>query len=214
MDSGPTATVRALHLVLHVCLYRLRCQTFSRTDLVTDSPLPATQSDILEILRQVQGHAVALLSLGPLLSSLFLSHAGRAVALESASATLSPGGEKWKALQDSVPALQGEREKLESENPKVLGKLEAAAASQEAFRSPVSSLKGVDTTQQDDLRLLRAELVEAKDKYDQLIVGLNADRSTLQIQIQILDLQVNTRIRSPIECAHAMHHVSRHDAKS
>ena len=47
------------------------------------------------------------------------------------------------------------------------------------FQSQVSSLKEVTTTQQNDIKSLRAELAEAREKYDQLVV----ERSTLQARV-------------------------------
>ena len=49
---------------------------------------------------------MTLLSLSPLLSTLFLSYANRAAALESASATPSPESEEWKELQATVSQQQ------------------------------------------------------------------------------------------------------------
>jgi len=160
----------------------------------TNSFSPITQNDILGILQREQDHAVALLSLSPLLSSLFVSYANRAAALESASDTPSLGTEERKALQDSIVALQEENEKLRLENLEAAGELKATAASQEAFRSQVSSLKEVNTTQQEDIRLLQQELAEARVKCDRLIVDSNAERAALRTQV--LDLEVNSCIRS------------------
>jgi len=102
---------------------------------------------------------MSLLSLSPLLSNLFISYAKRAAALESVSVTPSPESEEWKVLQtDTIAILQEENEKLRSTNREVTEKLAAAEASQEAFRSQVSFLKGVYTTQHDDIKSLR-ELV-------------------------------------------------------
>lgn len=153
---------------------------------------PITQSDILEILQREQDHAAALLSLSPLLSSLFVSYANRAAALESASSTPSSDIDERKLLQDAVAALREENEKLRSENLETAGKLEAAAASQEAFRSQVSSLKEVNATQQDDIRSLRAQLVEANGKRSQLVADSNAQKAAFEIQV--LDLEVGVRI--------------------
>jgi len=154
------------------------------------SPLsPTTQSDILEILQREQDHAMSLLSLSPLLSSLFISYANRAAALESAAATPSPESEEWKGLQTVITTLREENEKLKLENHEVAGKLESAEASQEAFRSQVTNLKEVNTTQQDDIKVLRAELVEAKGHHDRLIVDSNAERAALQIQVLDLEAQ-------------------------
>ena len=132
---------------------------------------------------------MSLLSLSPLLSSLFISYADRAAVLESASATPSPESEEWKTLQVTISALREENEKLNRETREVVGKLAAAEASQEAFRSQVLSLKEVNTTQQDDIESLRAELVEAEDQCDRLVADSNAERAAFQIRV--LDLEVN-----------------------
>ena len=141
---------------------------------------------------------MGLLSLSPLLSSLFVSYANRAAALESASATPSLDGEERKALQDSIVALREENERLRLENLEMAGELKATAASQEAFRSQVSSLKEANTTKQEDINVLREELVEAKGKCDRLILDSDAERAALRIQV--LDLKVNSFIRSRTEC--------------
>ena len=137
---------------------------------------------------------MALLSLSPLLSSLFISYANRAAALELASSTPSPKSEGGKALQATIAALREEIEKLKSENFEVTGKLEVAAASRETFRSQVSSLKEANTTQQDDIKSLRAELVETKEKYNRFVVNSNAEITALQIRV--FDLEVGARIWS------------------
>lgn len=49
----------------------------------------------------------------------------------------------------------------------------AAAASQEAFRSQASSLEDINETQQDDVELLPAELIEADDENDRIVVDSN-----------------------------------------
>jgi len=134
---------------------------------------------------------MSLLSLSPLLSSLFISYASRAAALESTSATPSLESEEWKALQTTITILQEENDKLKSTNREMMGKLAAAEASQEAFRSQVSSLKEVYTAQQDDIKSLQEELVEARGRYDRLVVDSNAEKAALQIQV--LDLEVGLR---------------------
>lgn len=138
---------------------------------------------------------MSLLSLSPLLSSLFVSYANRVAALESASATPSPESEEWKALQTTVTALREENEKLRLEAREIAEKLEVAGASQEAFRSQIASLKEVNTTQQDDIKSVRAELSEAKDKYDRLKVDSDAEKAALEAQV--LDLEVRLE-SSPI----------------
>jgi len=132
---------------------------------------------------------MSLLSLSPLLSSLFISYANRVAALESASAIPSPESEEWKTLQTTVATLREENERLESETRETAGKLEAAEASQEAFRSQVLSLKEVNTTQQGDINSLRAELSEAEDKYSRLMVDLKAEKANLQVQVMDLEAQ-------------------------
>ena len=164
---------------------------------ITNSLSPATQADILGILQREQDHAISLLSSSPLLSSLFISYANRAAALESATATPSPDSEEWKALQTIIAALREENEELRSEKNEVMGQFEAATASQEAFRSQISSLKEVDATRQDDIQSLRAELVEARERYDRLVVDSNAERAA--VQIRVIDLEVSTCVWPRIE---------------
>ena len=123
-----------------------------------------------------------------MLSSLFISYANRAAALESVSTTPSPESEEWKTLQSTITTLREENDKLKSENCEMGEKLKAVEASQEAFRSQISSLKEGNTTQQSDIKSLWAELFEAGDKYDRLLEDSNAEKSTLQAQV--LDLEV------------------------
>jgi len=130
---------------------------------------------------------MSLLSLSPLLSSLFVSYANRAAALESTSATPSPDSEEWKALQATITALREENERLRSEACEMAEKLGAANASQEAFRSQVSSLKEVNVIQQVNIKSLQAESFDAKEKYDRLVVDSNTQKSALQIHV--LDLE-------------------------
>lgn len=150
-------------------------------------PLPTTRSDVLEILQREQDHAVSLLSLSPFLSSLFISFAGRATALEPVPAT-PPESEELKALQAAVTTLRVRNEKRGSGVRGTVGRSELAEASQEAFHFQIASLKETNRTQQDDINSMRAELSEAKEKYDQLMVDSNAEKAVLQAQV--LDLEV------------------------
>jgi len=127
---------------------------------------------------------MSLLSLSPLLSSLFLSYANRAATLESASTTPSPISEEWKTLQATVTALREENEKLKLETREMANKLKAAEASQEAFRSQVSNLNGVNATQREDIESLRAECSKIQDEHDRLMVDSNAQ------MVRVLDLEV------------------------
>ena len=131
---------------------------------------------------------MALLSSSPLLASLFVSYANQAAALESTSATPAPGSKEWEALQNTVSTSQEEIDKLKSENAEMAEGLKAATGSQEAFRFQVSSLKEVNTTQENEIKSLRAEVIEAREKHDQLMVDSNAEKTALQIRI--LDLEV------------------------
>lgn len=135
---------------------------------------------------------MSLLSLSPLLSSLFISYANRAAALESASASPSPHSEEWKTLQATVTTLQEENEKLKLEARDMAGKLMTAEASQEAFRSQVLNLKAVNTTQQDGIASLRAESSEAKTKYDRLMVDSSAQLAALQVQVADLEVSLGS----------------------
>jgi len=132
---------------------------------------------------------MSLLSLSPLLSSLFISYANRAAALESASATPSPESEEWKALQTTITTLQEENEKLKLEAREMAGNLDAASASQEAFHSQVSSLKEANTTQQDEIKSLRAELSEARGKYDCFTSTSSAEKAALEVRVLDLEAQ-------------------------
>lgn len=133
---------------------------------------------------------MSLLSLSPLLSSLFISYATRASAVGSTTTTPPSESDEWKSLQDTIAALQEENEKLKSETHEMAARLEAAEASQEEFRSQVSSLKEVKTTQEEDTRSLRAQVSEAQHKYDRLVEDSNAEKTALKVQIS--ELQVGS----------------------
>jgi FtsZ-binding cell division protein ZapB len=142
----------------------------------------------LGILQREQDHAVALLFLSPLLSSLFVSYANRAAALESASPIPSPESEEWKALQTAIATLQEEHEKLKSGNREMAEKLETAETSGEAFRYRFMSLREDHEIQQDGFRMLAAQCAEGKDGYERLVAESSAEKAALLAQI--LDLEV------------------------
>lgn len=133
---------------------------------------------------------MALLSSSPLLASLFVSYSNRAAALESAFTTPSPESEEWKTLQNTIAMLQEEIKDLKSENLETTEGLKVAEASQEAFRSQISSLKEVNTSQQDDIKSLRAELAGVRDKYDRLMVDSSTDKAALQDQVMVLEVRL------------------------
>lgn len=125
---------------------------------------------------------MSLLSLSPLLSSLFISYANKAAAHDSACTAPTPESEEWKALQNSINTLRWENEKLQSENRELLLKLEAAGGPQ------ISRLKESNTTQQDEIESLRKELVEAKDLYDRLAADSGTEKATHKIRISDLEV--------------------------
>jgi hypothetical protein len=148
---------------------------------------PATQRDILRILQREQDHAMALLTSSPLLSSLFVSYANQAAALETSTPSAESG--EWEALEDTVFKLQEEVYELKSENLEMIESLAAATASLKAFRSQVTSLKEMNVAQKLDIGSLRAENFEFKSKYDQLMEKSNDEKDALQNSIS--DLKVS-----------------------
>ena len=149
---------------------------------------PAIQSDILEILQREQDHAIALLSSSPLLASLFVSYAHQAAALESF--TPSRENEERKALENTISRLQEEIDKLKPENLETEERLAVTAASMEAFRSQVTSLKEVNVAQQHDIDSLRAEVSESQDEYNLLVENSHAERNTLQSIVSDLEVRL------------------------
>jgi len=136
---------------------------------------------------------MALLSSSPLFAGLLLSYINQTTTLEPASATSSPKSEEWKVLQNAIATLRGEIEKLKAENLELMKELDSS----KAFRSHFSSLEALNTTQQDDIKSLRAELTKAKENHDRLTVDYNAEKTALQIRV--LDLEVRLDSRPIIE---------------
>jgi small-conductance mechanosensitive channel len=156
---------------------------------LTAKPLSATtQGDIIAILQQEQEHALSLLSLSPLLSSLFVSYASRAGARGPGSATASADSEEWRALQDTITSLREENEKLKLEAREVVRKLEMAEASQEMLRSQVSSLDETNATHREDIRFLQTELVEVKEKYNRVVTDSDAEKGALRVKVSDLEV--------------------------
>lgn len=122
-------------------------------------------------------------------------------ATQSDSLETSQRDQERKALQTIIATLQEEIEKLKSESLEMVGRMGVVAASREEFSAQVSSLIEVNTSRQRDIKSLRAELAEAKDKYDQLIADSNAEKAALHIRL--LDLEVgSSRAQLWIECGH------------
>lgn len=133
---------------------------------------------------------MSLLSLSPLLSSLFISYAGRAASAGSSPTTSSPSPEsdEWKSLQDTVTVLREENEKLRSEIREIAGKLEIAESFQEVLRSQVSSLKDLTTNQEEDVKSLQAQVSEAQQNYDRLAEDSNAEKAAFKVQVSDLEV--------------------------
>ena len=131
---------------------------------------------------------MALLSSSPLLASLFITYANQAAGFESS--TPPTESEEWKALKNTVSRLQEEVDKLRPENLEMTERLTVAAASLEAFRSQVTSLKGMNTAQQLEFNSLQAELSEFKVKYNRLVENSTAERDALQNTVS--DLKVSS----------------------
>jgi len=131
-----------------------------------------------------------LLSLSPLLSSLFVSYANRAASHRSASSTPSHESEEWKAFQSTVTVFREENERLQSENREMVLKLEAAEASNEGFRSHISSLRQVNAAQQSEVNSLRKELVETKDLYERVMKDWNGEKAAYQTRISGIQTEV------------------------
>ena len=166
----------------------------SRMGPITNSLSPATQGDILAILQQEQDPAIPLLSLSPLFSSLFISYANRTAALELATSTPSHERKDRKTLQATVAALREKNDELESENHDMAGKSEAAAGSQEAFRTLVAALKEDVEDRQNGLRTLKEQYAEGNGRYSRLVIESAAEKAVFQAQV--LDLEASACILS------------------
>jgi septal ring factor EnvC (AmiA/AmiB activator) len=130
---------------------------------------------------------MSLLSLSPLLSSLFISCADRVVALEPTPATPSPEREERKTPRTTITTLQEENEKLKLETHEMMGKLEAAETLQETLSRTLRR-----SARQNDS--LRAELAEAEARHDRLTVDFNAERAALQIRVSNLEVSLKPHL--------------------
>jgi small-conductance mechanosensitive channel len=135
------------------------------------------QRDIAEIFQQEQDHAMLLLSSSPMLAALLLSYSSRTET------------EKRIAFRETIIKSLEENQRLKSEAVGMARRFRAAAAAQKTVRSQLSSLKGVSMVQQDAIASLREQLDQVEDRYDRLMVGSNAEKAALHVQI--LDLEVH-----------------------
>lgn len=137
---------------------------------------------------------MSLLSLSPLLSSLFITYATRASSTRSASTSPSPESDEWKSLQDTIATLREENEKLRSDIQGMNGRLEAAEASQEEFRSLGSSLREINATREEEIKSLRVQVFEAQHKYNRLVEDSNAEATALKVQVEELQVSLGSRL--------------------
>ena len=135
---------------------------------------------------------MSLLSLSPLLSSLFISYATRGGALRSTSTTPPSESDEWKSFHDTIATLQEENEKLKSEARETAARLGATEASQEELRSQLSSLNEINMTQEGDIKSMRVQVAEAQHKYDRLVEDSNAEKAALKAQISELQVGLSS----------------------
>ena len=101
------------------------------------------QKDILQIIRKEEDQAMSLLAASPLLSSLFLTYANRAAALDGPP-TPSPIDREWSEMKALNSSLQEEVTSLRAQLEKEAVRAKAAEDCVEALRAQVSSFR--DTT--------------------------------------------------------------------
>ena len=98
------------------------------------------QKDILQIIRKEEDQAMSLLAASPLLSSLFLTYANRAAALDGPP-TPSPIDEEWSEMKALNTHLQEEVASLRAQLEKETDRANTAEDCVEAFRAQIASLK-------------------------------------------------------------------------
>lgn len=67
-------------------------------------------------------------------------------------------------------------------------KLEMAEASQEMLRSYVSSLDESNAIHREDIKSLRAELMDVQEQYDRVMTDSEAERATLRVKVSDLEV--------------------------
>ena len=148
---------------------------------------------------------MSLLSLSPLLSSLFLSYANRAASFGSSFPIPSPESEEWKTIHDNIKTLREEDSRLKSENREIILKLDAAEASREGFCSHISSLEEINAAQRVENNSLRKGFVESKDLYERAMKDWNAEKAAYQARISSLEVGLKLcqliGLYSPVDCA-------------
>ena len=156
--------------------------------LITNSLSPPTQSSIIGTLQRGRNDAAAPLSSSPLLSIHFVSYANRTAALESASSTPSPESEERKDLQTTISPESEEQKDLQTAIPPESEGRKDLQTTIAALREEIGKLKQENLEVTGQLEVA----VASKEKYDRLMVDLNAERATLRRQVS--DLKVSIRI--------------------
>ena len=156
--------------------------------LITNSLSPPTQSSIIGTLQRGRNDAAAPLSSSPLLSTHFVPYANRTAALESASSTPSPESEERKDLQTTISPESEEQKDLQTAIPPESEGRKDLQTTIAALREEIGKLKQENLEVTGQLEVA----VASKEKYDRLMVDLNAERATLRRQVS--DLKVSIRI--------------------
>lgn len=116
----------------------------SKTSTLQDTTNPFsmanTQKDILQIIRKEEDHAMSLLAASPLLSSLFLTYANKAAALDGPQAP-SPIDVEWTEMKALNNRLQEEVASLRAQLGKETDRAKLAEDCVEALRVQLSSVK-------------------------------------------------------------------------
>ena len=169
--------------------------------LITNSLSP-TQSSIIGTIQRGRNDATAPLSSSPLLSFHFVSYANRTAALGSTSSTPSPESEGRKDLQTTTSPESKERKDLqttispESEEQKDLQTaIPPESEGRKDLQTTIAALREeIGRLKQENLEVTgQLEMaVASKEKYDRLMVDLNAERATLRRQVS--NLKVSIRI--------------------
>ena len=172
--------------------------------LITNSLSPPTQSSIIGTLQRGRNDAAAPLSASPLLSIHFVSYANRAAALGSASSTPSPESEERRDLQTTTPpTTPPESKERKGLQTTISPESEEQKDLQTAISPESEGRKDLQTTivaLREEIGKLKQENLEvtgqlevavaSKEKYDRLVVDLNAERATLQRQVSNLEVSI------------------------
>ena len=108
------------------------------------------QKDILQIIRKEEDQAMSLLAANPLLSSLFLTYANRAAALDGPP-TSSPIDREWSEMKALNSRLQEEVASLRAQLEKETDRAKTAEDWVEAFRAQIASLRDANRDLEEEM---------------------------------------------------------------